>query len=244
MHLSVIIPTYNERDNIVLLLWLLREYLKDQPGPDGRQLEWEVVVVDDGSPDGTTSVVWALIEAGATIACNVKLVRRSKKLGLGSAYGAGLQEATGDWVVLLDGDFSHHPRYIPRMLAKQAATGCDIVSGTRYAPGGGVAGWTLMRKVISRGANLLASTLLGAQTSDLTGAFRLYRRPVLQRLLEQCTCRGYAFQMEVVIRAERSKCSVTELPIIFVDRLYGTSKLGAGEFLGFIRGLGMLWRTL
>ncbi|KAJ9510990.1 hypothetical protein QJQ45_027892 [Haematococcus lacustris] len=104
------------------------------------------------------------------------------------------------------------------MLTKQAATGCDIVSGTRYAPGGGVAGWTLMRKVISRGANLLASTLLGAQTSDLTGAFRLYRRTVLQRLLEQCTCRGYAFQMEVVIRAERSKCSVTELPIIFVDR--------------------------
>ncbi|GFH07008.1 dolichol-phosphate mannosyltransferase subunit 1 [Haematococcus lacustris] len=153
MHLSVIIPTYNERDNIVLLLWLLREYLKDQPGPDGRQLVWEVVVVDDGSPDARSSV-WAAHMA-------------------------------------------------------LAATGCDIVSGTRYAPGGGVAGWTLMRKVISRGANLLASTLLGAQTSDLTGAFRLYRRPVLQRLLEQCTC-----------------------------RLYGTSKLGAGEFLGFIRGLG------
>ncbi|GFH22814.1 dolichol-phosphate mannosyltransferase subunit 1 [Haematococcus lacustris] len=117
MHLSVIIPTYNERDNIVLLLWLLREYLKDQPGPDGRQLEWEVVVVDDGSPDARSSV-WA----------------------------AHMALATGDWVVLLDGDFSHHPRYIPRMLAKQAATGCDIVSGTRYAPGGGVAGWTLMRK--------------------------------------------------------------------------------------------------
>jgi dolichol-phosphate mannosyltransferase len=167
-------------------------------------------------------------------------VTRPSKLGLGTAYAAGLSAATGGWVLLMDADLSHHPRYIPALVSRQRATGADIVGGSRYLRGGGVAGWDLGRKVTSRGANVLARTLLGLSASDLTGAFRLYRRPTLAALLARCRCTGYAFQMEMMARAAAAGARVEEVPIVFVDRLYGASKLGPHEFAQFLAGLARL----
>lgn len=168
------------------------------------------------------------------------LAPRAAKLGLGSAYAHGLARATGGWVILMDADLSHHPKYIPDLVAAQAAAAADVVCGSRYLPGGGVAGWDAGRKLTSRGANVLARTLLGLAPSDLTGAYRLYRRATLAGLLARCRCTGYAFQMEIVARAAAAGAAIAEVPIVFVDRLYGDSKLGAHEFAQFLAGLARL----
>ncbi|PNH03111.1 Dolichol-phosphate mannosyltransferase, partial [Tetrabaena socialis] len=226
---SIILPTFNERDNVPVLLWLLLGAL------DPLAVTFEAVFVDDASPDGTADAVRALQAAfGSHL---VRLVSRPRKLGLGSAYAAGLAASRGRFIVLMDADLSHHPRHLPAFIAAQRATGADIVAGTRYAAGGGVAGWSLRRKLTSRGANLLASFVLGATASDLTGAYRLYKRDALACLLGRCTSRGYAFQMEVIVRAQYGGFRIAEVPIVFVDRLYGASKLGAGEYVQFVRGL-------
>lgn len=129
-------------------------------------------------------------------------------------------------------------------LQVQQRTGADIVTGTRYTPGGGVSGWNWKRKVTSRGANVLASTLLGLSVSDLTGAFRLYKRSVLEQLLHVVTSRGYAFQMEMIARASALGARIAEVPIVFVDRVYGESKLGRSEYTMFISGLVRLFFSL
>lgn len=170
----------------------------------------------------------------------LRLVSRPRKLGLGSAYAAGLAACSGGWVVLMDADLSHHPKHIPALVARQAATGADVVCGSRYLGGGGVAGWGLARKLTSRGANVLARTALGLAPTDLTGAFRLYRRSLLAALLPVARCTGYAFQMEVLARAAAAGARVAEVPIVFVDRLYGASKLGPHEFAQFLAGLARL----
>jgi dolichol-phosphate mannosyltransferase len=126
----------------------------------------------------------------------------------------------------------------------QQQSNADIVTGTRYTAGGGVSGWNWKRKLTSRGANVLASTFLGLQVSDLTGAFRLYRRSVLEQLLRVVTSKGYAFQMEMIARVSALGASIAEVPIVFVDRLYGQSKLGRSEYTMFISGLLRLFFTL
>ena len=151
---SVLLPTYNERENLPLVVALLARAL----GPAGAGVDWEVVVIDDASPDGTQEVAEALRAAYG--ADKVLLRPRKGKLGLGSAYVHGLQHATGDFVVIMDADLSHHPKFLPAFIAKQRATGCDVVTGTRYIPGGGVAGWDFKRKLVSRGANFVAAFLL------------------------------------------------------------------------------------
>lgn len=143
----------------------------------------------------------------------------------------------------MDADLSHHPKYIPAMIATQAASGADIVSGTRYAPGGGVFGWSFKRKLTSRGANTLAQALLSPGVSDLTGSFRLYRKPALELLMRRCTSKGYAFQMEIAVRARRAGLSIAEVPIVFVDRVYGASKLGGAEIAMYLKGLINLFFT-
>ena len=213
----------------------------------------------------------------------VLLRSRPGKLGLGTAYAFGLGSARGDFVLLMDADLSHHPRHIPQMIEAQRQTGADVVSGTRYARGGGVCGWGARRKVISRGANTLATLLLlppdlsrGARSlaasalgalglqrketgesgesaaryepvaslSDLTGSFRLFRADLLKKLIPQVKSKGYAFQMEVAVRAAREPGAVlAEVPIVFVDRLFGSSKLGGAEITLFVRGLLKLFFT-
>lgn len=202
---SIIVPTYNERGNIAIFVQLLWQHLQHE-GP------FEVIVVDDNSPDNTQEVVRQL-QAKAHPA-RVKLVTRPKKLGLGSAYMEGLQHAQGEFIILMDADFSHHPKYLKGFMQKQRQTQADIVSGTRYAAGGGVAGWGLVRKLTSRGANLLASFVLGAKATDLTGAFRLYRKRCLLEVLQKTTSKGYAFQMEVIVRAQYAGMHIEEVSFV------------------------------
>eukprot|EP00879_Flechtneria_rotunda_P011151 GHRR01011649.1.p1 GENE.GHRR01011649.1~~GHRR01011649.1.p1 ORF type:complete len:240 (+),score=53.55 GHRR01011649.1:246-965(+) len=228
-HCSIIIPTYNERENIPILLWLLHETCTKAG------ISYEAIVVDDASPDGTQAAVQQMQKLLGPN--HIILTSRAGKLGLGTAYRHGLQYAKGDWIVLMDADLSHHPKYVPTFFEVQQKTGADIVTGTRYTKGGGVSGWSQKRKLTSRGANILASTILGLQVSDLTGAFRLYRRSVLEKLLRTVTSKGYAFQMEMIARAIAIKAVIAEMPIVFVDRVYGESKLGTSEYTMFIAGL-------
>ena len=173
----------------------------------------------------------------------IKLHPRAGKLGLGTAYVHGLQFATGNFVIIMDADFSHHPKFIPRMIAAQSADGADydIVTGTRYAGDGGVYGWDLKRKFVSRGANLFADTLLAPGVSDLTGSFRLYRKEVLQEVIRRTESKGYTFQMEMMVRAKAMGFTVAEVPISFVDRVYGDSKLGGSEIVEYAKGVLTLW---
>lgn len=137
----------------------------------------------------------------------------------------------------MDADFSHHPKFIARMIETQERGDFDIVTGTRYAGDGGVFGWDLKRKIISRGANLVADTALRPGVSDLTGSFRLYKTEVLRRVIAVTESKGYTFQMELIVRAKRMGCRIAEVPITFVDRVYGESKLGQDEIVEYAKGV-------
>lgn len=233
---SVVLPTYNERQNVAMVVYLLVKYMKQEG------LQFEIIVVDDNSPDGTQDVVLQLQKHYGE---HIILLRpRPGKLGLGTAYVHGLKHASGDFIIIMDADLSHHPKYIPKFIKMQKSTGADIVTGSRYiGEGGGVHGWDLRRKMTSRGANVLAHTLLWPRVSDLTGSFRLYRKEVLERLVPLVVSKGYVFQMEMIVRATRAHCNIQEVPITFVDRLYGSSKLGGAEIWQFIKGLIWLFFT-
>lgn len=202
---------------------------------------YEIIVIDDGSPDGTLEIAKRLQDIYGP--SKIVLRPREKKLGLGTAYIHGLEHSKGDFVIIMDADLSHHPKFIPQMISKQKETGCDIITGTRYYGSGGVYGWDLKRKLISRGANYLTQILLRPGVSDLTGSFRLYRREVLQKLVSSCISKGYVFQMEMIVRARQFEYTVSEVPITFVDRFYGESKLGGSEIIQFAKGLLYLFAT-
>jgi len=191
---------------------------------------------------------------------------REKKLGLGTAYIHGIKHATGNFIIIMDADLSHHvfinitskntfffnlinlflifqPKFIPMFIAKQKEKDYDVVSGTRYSGNGGVYGWDLKRKIISRGANYVTQVLLRPGASDLTGSFRLYKKSVLEKLVQSCKSKGYVFQMEMIIRARQFNYTIGEVPISFVDRVYGESKLGGNEIFQFAKGLLFLFAT-
>lgn len=145
----------------------------------------------------------------------------------------------------MDADLSHHPQFIPDMIKRQREDSCDIVSGTRYkGRGGGVHGWDLRRKLTSRVANYIAACLLAPRASDLTGSFRLYTREAFSQILETIQASGYVFQMEIIVRASAMGMKIGEVPITFVDRIYGSSKLGAMEIIQYLKGLGQLFLTI
>lgn len=233
---SVILPTYNERRNLPILVYLLAKTFQ------ANDLDWEVIVVDDASPDGTQEVALKLIETFGKD--HVQLRARAGKLGLGTAYVHGLQFVTGNFVIIMDADFSHHPEAIPEFIKKQKEGNYDIVTGTRYAGNGGVYGWDLKRKLVSRGANFLAATVLRPRVSDLTGSFRLYKKDVLSKIIDVTQSKGYVFQMEMMVRARALGFSVGEVPISFVDRLYGESKLGGDEIVGYLKGVWTLFTSV
>jgi len=226
---SVLLPTYNERENLPIMVFLLNEAFTKEG------VDWEVIVIDDNSPDKTIEVAENLqkVYGGDRIV----LKPRKAKLGLGTAYVHGLKYATGNFVFIMDSDLSHHPKYIPSFIQKQRETSCDVVTGSRYIPGGGVYGWNLKRKAISVTANHLAATLLQTGVTDLTGSFRLFRKPALELLMKQVTSKGYVFQMEVMARARLQGFKIEEVPIVFVDRLFGESKLGGAEIISYAKGL-------
>jgi dolichol-phosphate mannosyltransferase len=209
----VCVPTYQEAENVGPIVEAI---LAAAP-------EAHVLVVDDGSPDGTG----ALADAIAARDPRVKVLHRKAKEGLGRAYLAAFAWALerGYGLVLeMDADFSHDPRYLPAMLEK--AREADLVLGSRYVAGGGTVNWGLGRKLVSRGGSLYARTILGVGVRDLTGGFKCFRREVLEAIdLASVQSTGYAFQIELTYRAVIKGFRVAELPIVFADRRVGHSKM-------------------
>ena len=210
----LVLPTYNEADNLEAIVAAVREHL-----PADRR----VLVVDDGSPDGTGELADRLAgEHG-----DVEVLHRARKEGLGPAYVAGFARALAggaELVAQMDADFSHDPADLPRLLA--AVEGADLVLGSRYVAGGGVADWGAIRRLISRGGSAYSRLLLGVGVADLTGGFKVFRRPVLEAIdLPTIPALGYAFQVETTYRAVRLGFRVVEVPIVFRDRRVGESKM-------------------
>ncbi|KAI4498659.1 hypothetical protein M0802_006365 [Mischocyttarus mexicanus] len=250
---SILLPTYNEVENLPIIIWLIIKYMD---ASNFSKFSYEIIVIDDGSPDGTLDVAKKLQKLYGDD--KIILKPREKKLGLGTAYMHGIKYATGNFIILMDSDLSHHfnkiidfnqcflfkPKYIPKMIELQKYQNLDIVSGTRYAGGGGVHGWDFKRKLISRGANFLTQILLRPGASDLTGSFRLYKKDVLEQLIKSCVSKGYVFQMEMIVRARQFKYTIGEVPIAFIDRVYGESKLGGSEIVQFAKAEKLeIWTT-
>ncbi|XP_071447962.1 dolichol-phosphate mannosyltransferase subunit 1 [Hetaerina americana] len=232
---SILLPTYNERENLPIIVWLIVKYMTESGNV------FEIIIIDDGSPDGTLDVAKQLQKIYGED--KIILRPREKKLGLGTAYIHGMKSASGNFIVIMDADLSHHPKFIPQFISKQKENDYDVVSGTRYVGDGGVYGWDFKRKLVSRGANFLTQLLLRPGASDLTGSFRLYKKSVLERLVQSCVSKGYVFQMEMIIRARQFDFSIGEVPISFVDRVYGESKLGGSEIFQFVKALLYLFAT-
>eukprot|EP01127_Copromyxa_protea_P014400 TRINITY_DN4000_c0_g1_i1.p1 TRINITY_DN4000_c0_g1~~TRINITY_DN4000_c0_g1_i1.p1 ORF type:complete len:263 (-),score=53.96 TRINITY_DN4000_c0_g1_i1:300-1088(-) len=226
---SVLLPTYQEVENLPLIIWLIANAF-EQSG-----YNWEVVIIEDNSPDNTEEAAKRLQKIYGEN--RIIIHSRPGKLGLGTAYLAGIEHATGNFIIIMDADMSHHPDAIAQFIKKQEEADYDIVTGTRYVEGGGVWGWGVYRKLVSRGANYLADFMLGLGVSDLTGSFRLYKRNILEHLMSVCQSSGYVFQMEMIVRARQFNYSIAEVPITFVDRVFGDSKLGGKEVLMYLQGL-------
>ena len=210
----VVIPTYNERDNLATCV----------NGVLGQGDEYRVVVVDDNSPDGTGLVADGL---AAEHPDRVEVLHRPIKAGLGPAYVAGLRaalETEAELVATMDADLSHDPADLPRLVT--AAAAYDLTLGSRYAAGGGTQGWPLHRRLLSRLGGRYAAAVLGAPIADLTSGFKLFRRETLAAVdLDSICSDGYVFNIEITYRAMRRGCRVTEVPILFTDRVAGRSKL-------------------
>jgi dolichol-phosphate mannosyltransferase len=210
----IVLPTYEEAANVERIVAEARAKL-----PESAQ----VLIVDDNSPDGTGEIAERL--AGEEDAVHV--LHRPVKEGLGPAYIAGFKQALTEGaglIVEMDADFSHEPAYLPRLL--EAAERADLVLGSRYVDGGGVADWGQLRQTISRGGSAYSRLVLGLDVRDLTGGFKCFRREVLEAIdLDAIRSRGYAFQVEMTYRAIELGFRVVEVPIVFRDRQDGKSKM-------------------
>ena len=235
MSITVVIPTYNEAENMPKLLPAILQV----PLPD-----MSILVVDDNSPDGTGTLVE---EMEADYPGRITVHHRKGKLGLGTAYLEGYRIALGsgsDYILQMDADFSHPPENIPDLFAK-LQEGFDLAVGSRYVPGGSVdVNWPLWRKSLSRFGSFYARTILGMNVRDLTGAFRLWRREALARIpLDRVVSVGYTFQVEMIYLAHKLGLKIGETPIYFADRKWGTSKMSfAIQVEAAIRTWQLLWR--
>lgn len=232
----VCLPTYDERENVEAMVRAL-----------GAELDTSrdrVLVIDDNSPDGTGEIADRL----ALELPWVEVLHRPAKEGLGPAYLAGFRAAlaqSAELVLEVDCDFSHDPKDVPRLIAA-CEDGADLALGSRYVEGGGTANWGLARRAISAGGSLYARTLLGVGVRDLTGGFKCFRRRALEAIdLDAIAARGYAFQIETTYRALRAGCRVVEVPIVFVDRAVGGSKMSRSIVLEAVWQVPALrWRAL
>jgi dolichol-phosphate mannosyltransferase len=213
----LILPTYNEAENIRPIVDAARAQLRDGD---------RILIVDDNSPDGTGAIADRL----AAEVPGVEVLHRPGKQGLGRAYLAGFKHALdggADLVLEMDSDFSHDPADLPRLIAA-AEGGADLVLGSRYAEGGSVTDWGILRRLVSRGGSWYARVVLGVPVRDLTGGFKCFRRSVLEALdLEHVHADGYGFQIELTYRAVKAGVRVVEIPIVFRDRRVGESKMTA-----------------
>jgi dolichol-phosphate mannosyltransferase len=209
------LPTYNERENLEAMVRALGDALDTSQD--------RVLVIDDGSPDGTGEIADRL----AAELPWVSVLHRAEKQGIGPAYVAGFRHALDDGAELvleMDCDFSHDPADVPRLI--EATRDADLVLGSRYTPGGGTANWGLLRRVISRGGCIYAQVILGLGVRDLTGGFKCFRRAALEAIdLDALSAHGYAFQIETTYRVKRAGLRVKEIPITFVERRAGASKM-------------------
>ncbi|MFI7442616.1 polyprenol monophosphomannose synthase [Nonomuraea indica] len=210
----VIVPTYNERDNLPLIVERLRAAVP----------EAHVLVADDASPDGTGAVADELAAADD----HVHVLHRPGKQGLGAAYLAGFRwglDKGYDVLVEMDADGSHQPEQLPELL-RAVAGGADLAIGSRYVPGGKVVNWPASRQLLSRGANVYTRIMLGLGVRDATAGFRAYRAETLEKLdLSDVESEGYCFQVDLTLRTARQGLRVVEVPITFVERAVGTSKM-------------------
>lgn len=230
MRTLIVVPTYNEIEN----LEPLTQAILAQVPP-----EVELLIVDDGSPDGTGGLADALSKQNS----RVHVLHRPKKMGLGTAYVNGFRwglerkENPFEAFIEMDADFSHDPKYLPRMLELLQSN--DVVIGSRYVSGGGTLNWGLGRKIISRGGSIYSRMILGANIRDFTGGFNGWRRKVIESV-ELSTLRsdGYSFQIELKFRAHTLGFKITEFPIVFEDRKVGKSKMNRRIV---IEALGRVW---
>jgi len=215
---TICLPTYNERENLESMLRALAAH------------DVNVLVVDDNSPDGTGEIADRL----AAELDFVSVLHREHKEGLGPAYLAGFRRALAEgaeFILEMDCDFSHNPADVPRLI-DACRQGADLALGSRYIPGGGTENWGLGRRIVSWGGSFYARVLLGVRIRDLTGGFKCYRRRVLETIdLDGIHSKGYAFQIEGTYRTLRKGFRVVEVPIRFVDRTEGTSKMSRAIFL-------------
>ncbi|AUW94777.1 MAG: polyprenol monophosphomannose synthase [Sulfobacillus thermosulfidooxidans] len=221
MRALVILPTYNELGNLGPLMESIME--------QGEM--FDVLVIDDGSPDGTG----LLADHLKTVYPNrVEVIHRQGKLGLATAYLAGFRYGLNkgyDYLFEMDADFSHNPQYLPAFIQTMIQEKADVVLGSRYVPGGGATRWPWYRRLISRGGSLYAGLVLGVNIKDLTGGFKCFSRRVLEAInLESIESTGYGFQIEMTYRAVRSGFKVAEMPIIFEERREGKSKMSPAIF--------------
>ena len=211
----IVMPTYNERQNLEIIAGRIRESVPDA----------DLLVVDDNSPDGTGDLADKLAETDR----HVQVMHRTEKAGLGRAYVAGFSWALEhgyDVIVEMDADGSHRPEDLPRLLS--ALDNADAVIGSRYVPGGTVVNWPKSREILSRGANVYNRVLLGINIKDATGGFRVYRASTLRRLdLNNIESAGYCFQIDMTLRVLQAGLKLAEVPITFVERERGASKMSS-----------------
>lgn len=222
----VIIPTYNEKENIYKLIDEIVNL----------QYEFNVCIVDDNSPDGTAAIVEKM-KSEHPKKNQIHLIKRAGKLGLGTAYKTGIKYGLDnkfEIIFTMDADFSHHPKYLPDFISKLKDN--DIVIGSRYVPGGGTLNWGLHRKVLSGTANLFAKFMLGLKSNDNTAGYRGYRKIVFEKVcLDDILSEGYSFLVEMIFRCSQNNFKIGETPIIFADREKGTSKISKQEIFKAIK---------
>ena len=221
---SIVVPTYNERQNLPRLVAGIAEVM---------QWPYEIVVVDDSSPDGTADLARDLAQTYP-----VRLLSRPAKSGLGSAYRDGFALASGDVIFEMDADLSHDPRHIPA-LVQAIVDGAEIAVGSRYIPGGRIIGWGAYRKLVSGVGNGLARLALTVGVRDVTSGYRCYSRSAAS-VVQDAKSDGYAFQVEALWIAKKRGLRIAEVPITFENRVVGKSKLGPSEFGRFLKTLARL----
>jgi dolichol-phosphate mannosyltransferase len=221
--LGIVTPCYNESQNIQELLSQIDEVVC------GNKIKTLVLIVDDASPDGTALIVKKLIEENQSEYLDIRILERTGKLGLGTAYIQGIGQITGEceFVMEMDADLSHQPKYIVNFLEAAEMNNLDLVIGSRYIAGGGIENWDMKRKAISRFGSLYAKIILRVNVNDFTGGYNMFRSTFVNKinLLAQIESIGYLFQIEMKYRSIKAGAKFQEVPIIFPDRVNGVSKM-------------------